>query len=127
MHKAQSGVYSKRKIEELSEKIRERYFQKGDQQTQVQDDLRKRVCFVRLNVLELEESPLKNFDVIYCQNLLIYFRRWRRKDIVKQLAEKLAPGGLLVLGSGELVDWVPEGLTRIPSEQTLAFLKRKSQ
>ena len=33
-------------------------------------------------------------DVIFCQNLLIYFRRWRRRDILNRLAERLAPGGV---------------------------------
>ncbi len=61
-----------------------------------------------------------------CQNLLIYFRRWRRREIVKQLAERLAPGGLLVLGQGELTDWQPPGLQRVPSENILAWMRRQT-
>jgi len=56
---------------------------------------------------------------------LIYFRRWRRKEIANYLADRLVPGGLLVFGTGELVDWQPPGLTRIPNDQTQAYLKRK--
>ena len=41
-------------------------------------------------------------DVIFCQNLLIYFRCWRRREILNHLAERLVPGGLLVVGVGEV-------------------------
>ncbi len=126
LNKANAGIYHERKLVELSDKVRDRYFSRQGFNMHVEEQMKSRVCFVRLNVLELEKSPLADFDVIYCQNLLIYFRRWRRKEIANKLAEKLVPGGLLVLGSGELVDWNPEKLTRIPSEQTLAYLKRKN-
>ena len=33
------------------------------------------------------------------------FRRWRRREILNRLAERLAPGGLLVIGVGEVADW----------------------
>ncbi|HSH44808.1 MAG TPA: CheR family methyltransferase, partial [Longimicrobiales bacterium] len=40
----------------------------------------------------LGKAPMHGMNIIFCQNLLIYFRRWRRRDIVKRLAERLAPG-----------------------------------
>jgi chemotaxis protein methyltransferase CheR/type IV pilus assembly protein PilK len=69
---------------------------------------------------------MHGMNIIFCQNLLIYFRRWRRREIVKRLAERLAPGGLLVLGQGELTDWQPPGLQRVPSEHVLAWIKRQT-
>ena len=45
---------------------------------------------------------------------------------MKRLAERLAPGGLLVLGQGELTDWQPPGLQRVPSEHVLAWIKRQA-
>ena len=90
------------------------------------NNIRDRVCFTRLNVLDLDKAPMHGMNIIFCQNLLIYFRRWRRREIVKRLAERLAPGGLLVLGQGELTDWQPPGLQRVPSEHVLAWIKRQS-
>jgi type IV pilus assembly protein PilK len=66
-------------------------------------------------------------DIIYCQNMLIYFRKWRRREIVNRLAERLAPGGLLILGLGEVVDWQHPELTRVNDSQTLAFVRKPSE
>ena len=124
--KAMQAVYNQRKIQGLDERLIKKYFQPLPQgRWQVADQLKDRVCFTRLNVLELVHSPIKQVDVVYCQNLLIYFRKWRRKDIVNQLVDKLEPGGLLILGLGELTDWRHPQMTKIPNEQILAFLKRK--
>ncbi|MNC76301.1 Chemotaxis protein methyltransferase Cher2 [compost metagenome] len=63
-------------------------------------------------------------DVIFCQNLLIYFRRWRRREILSRLVERLAPGGLLVIGVGEVADWSHPQLQPAADEQVLAFTRK---
>lgn len=122
---AHQGVYPARRVEALDPRLTDRFFQVEDGRYRVRSDLRDRVCFTRLNVLELARSPMKGLDLIYCQNVLIYFRKWRRKDIVSELARRLAPGGMLVLGLGEVVDWKMPELTRVPGERALAYLKHK--
>ena len=122
---ATTGVYGRRRLELVDDRLEQRYFEQIDDKYQVVQSIRDRVCFVRLNLLELARSPLRNLDLIYCQNVLIYFRKWRRKDIVTELASRLAPGGMLVLGLGEMGDWAHPDLTRVPGERALAYLKRK--
>ncbi len=121
---ATKALYGKRKLELVDDRLQAKYFLQDEDRYQVIDTLRERVAFVRLNLLELPQSTLRNLDVIYCQNVLIYFRRWRRKDIVNELASRLAPGGMLVLGLGEMVDWSHPDLYRVPGERALAYLKR---
>ena len=121
---ALQGCYSKRRLELVNERLTDKYFLQQNDRYQVVEKLRERVAFVRLNLLELASSPLRNLDVIYCQNVLIYFRKWRRKDIVNELASRLSPGGILVLGLGEMVDWSHPDLHRVPGERALAYLKR---
>jgi len=125
LDQAAAGLYGARRLELVDDRLEGRYFQQKGDKYQVIRSVRDRVCFVRLNLLELARSPLRNLDVIYCQNVLIYFRKWRRKDIVTELASRLAPGGMLVLGLGEMVDWSHPDLTRVPGERALAYLKRK--
>lgn len=67
--------------------------------------IKERCCFAQVNLLHLDSFPLQSQHIIYCQNVLIYFRRWRRKEILNLLVERMVPGGLLVIGSGEMVDW----------------------
>ncbi len=122
---AREGSYPLRRLETLDHRLVERFFTRRGNRYQVINELKDRVCFTRLNVLELARSPMANLDLIYCQNVLIYFRKWRRKDIVSELAQRLAPGGMLVLGLGEVVDWKMPELTRVPGERALAYLKHK--
>ncbi|RBW49208.1 CheR family methyltransferase [Marinobacter sp. F3R11] len=127
VEKARTGRFSARKLQGMDESIKARYFRPAERNTvEIIDNIRERVCFTRLNVLDLDKAPMHGMNIIFCQNLLIYFRRWRRRDIVKRLAERLAPGGLLVLGQGELTDWQPPGLQRVPSEHVLAWIKRQT-
>ncbi|MDY6815935.1 MAG: protein-glutamate O-methyltransferase CheR [Pseudomonadota bacterium] len=125
--KAGRGRFSARKLLGMDEVLKDRYFRPAERNTvEIVKSIRDRVCFTRLNVLDLDTAPMHGMNIIFCQNLLIYFRRWRRREIVKRLAERLAPGGLLVLGQGELTDWQPPGLQRVPSEHVLAWIKRQA-
>jgi chemotaxis protein methyltransferase CheR/type IV pilus assembly protein PilK len=124
--KARSGLFSARKLTGIDKTMKDRYFRPAQRNTvEIVKSVRDRVCFTHLNVLDLKHAPMHGVNIIFCQNLLIYFRRWRRREIVKRLAERLAPGGLLVLGQGELTDWHPPGLQRVPSEHVLAWIKRQ--
>jgi type IV pilus assembly protein PilK len=125
LSRANAGLYSLRRLDSMEPSLVKRYFTQQGYKYHIVQTVKDRICFVRLNLLQLAGSPLKNLDVIYCQNVLIYFRKWRRKDIVTELADRLAPGGLLVLGLGDMVDWNHPDLTRVPGEHVLAFLKRK--
>lgn len=124
--KARKGTYSARKVERIDPQLRERYFEKlNEREYQVVSTLRDRICFARLNVLDLQQAPIRDMDIIFCQNMLIYFRRWRKRQIVTRLAERLAPGGILVLGAGEITDWHHPDLERVHFADALAFRRCK--
>ncbi len=125
---ARGAVYHRAKLEALPDTLRERYFHAVDEQRfEVNDVLRERVCFAQLNVLDIGKAPMQGQDVIFCQNLLIYFRRWRRREILSALARCLVPGGILVIGPGEMVDWTHPLLERVESSQVLAWRRRETE
>ncbi|WP_407925973.1 CheR family methyltransferase [Halopseudomonas xiamenensis] len=95
-------------------------------QYRVAPALRDRVCFTRLNILELAQAPIRDLDIIFCQNLLIYFRRWRRRNLLNQLALRLAPGGMLVIGPGEIMDWNNPLLEPVADDRVQAYRRRGS-
>ena len=67
--------------------------------------------------------PNVQVDVIFLQNLLVYFRRWRRRQILNALVKRLKPGGVLVIGLGEIVDWQNDLVERLPDEAVQAYKK----
>lgn len=125
LSKGRQAIYGARKVEMIAPDFRERYFEKLDSNRyQVVPRLRERLCFAQVNVRELDKAPMSDMNIIYCQNLLIYFRRWRQREIVSRLIERLAPGGILVLGVGEVIDFDHPLAHRIQHENTLAFTRR---
>ncbi|MGB3623740.1 protein-glutamate O-methyltransferase CheR [Ketobacter sp. MCCC 1A13808] len=123
--KARDGVYAARRLERLDKHYVDQYFETAEPgRSRVIKRLKERVCFARINVLDLRAAPMQNVDVVFCQNLLIYFQSWRKKDIVTQLADRLVPGGIMVLGVGEVIDWKRPDLERIQFKDTLAYRKR---
>ena len=119
------GIYSERRMKSLDISLRNEYFSpiKGGKY-KVEDHLRKRVCFARKNVLEIAGEPVGEMDIIYCQNLLIYFDRATRIDIVNNLARHLLPDGMLILGSGEVLKIDHPELEKIPHSRVLAYRRK---
>lgn len=125
LSKARKGIFAARKVERLHEYQRERYFERLENgRYQARAQLKERLCFARVNVLEIPTAPIDHVDIIFCQNLLIYFQQQRKLDIVNQLVDKLEPGGLLVVGVGEVLNWRHPRMERLPYKDTLAFIKR---
>lgn len=116
------GLYSERKTALLTEAERMRYMTASANGWQVNADIRERICFSHGNLLQLKRMPENKMDVIFCQNLLIYFRRWRRREILNELVRRLKPGGLLVIGHGEAVDWQNPTLQRVNGVDAQAYI-----
>ena len=121
--KAKLGIYNERKLHGIPEKMREQYFHPlaNQRDWQVDATLKARVAFAQLNLMELDKAPFGDMDVIFCQNVLIYFRRFRKRDVVSHLAARLQVGGILVLGVGEVMDWQHPLLERVDYPDTLAY------
>jgi chemotaxis methyl-accepting protein methylase len=64
-------------------------------------DLRRSVQFKHLNLMEKRYPVEKDFDVIFCRNILIYFSRQVQQEVVGRLVSHLRPGGFLILGHSE--------------------------
>lgn len=125
LRQARQGTYSLQRLAGVPAALRERYFHaREDGSFEICSRLAERLCFARLNVLELGQAPLQGLNVIFCQNLLIYFRRWLRRDLLNQLVQRLAPGGLLVLGVGEVSNWSHPQLIPVDHPEVLAFTRQ---
>ena len=126
LSRARDGIYNTRKLLDLPQDLVLRYFeQQNTGLFQIRDDIKRRVCFSMANIVDIGKSPLRNMDVIYCQNVLIYFRKERKHTILDCLVERLAPGGMLVIGQGEATEWRHSEVYRVTNNQTLAFIRRK--
>lgn len=119
---ARNGIYLKRRLQDIPRHFQHRYCQSiSDNRFQISEQLRKRVCFTQVNLRDLDRAPIAKVDLIYCQNLLIYFDRERRMEIADGLVEFLRPGGVLILGPGELLDWHHSKMEKVRYPDTLSY------
>ena len=128
LRKARAGKYQPRAVDWIPAEYAKLGFRPlaPGGSLEVSDALRQRSCFTQVNILDLASCPLQSQHVIFCQNVLIYFRRWRRREILNVLAERLAPGGILVIGLGEMVDFQHPLLEPVHSSQVSAFVRKQN-
>jgi chemotaxis protein methyltransferase CheR len=105
LNAARKGLYSARSVQHLSTQWLMKYFKKIGEDYQIIDDLREAVEFTQVNLTEPSETArYRNFDVVFCRNLLIYFDDVSRKVATDTLFLALNPGGYLCLGHSESIN-----------------------
>jgi chemotaxis protein methyltransferase CheR len=99
---ARKGVYSDRSVQHLPEAILRKYFTRSSEGYQICDDLRDAVEFTRVNLSERADTrAYRDFDVIFCRNLLIYFDDVSRKAAAETFYDAMKPGAYVCLGHSE--------------------------
>jgi len=99
---ARAGLYSSRSTMHVPESYLRKYFKKTAAGFQIDDTLRSAVEFTRVNLQDpADVKPYRNFDVIFCRNLLIYFDDVSRKQAAETFYDALRPGGFILLGHSE--------------------------
>ena len=97
---AREGRYRREALAEFPPELVDRYFEADGQGCRVIERVRRRVS-VRSLDLSSEAAPRRNYQVILCRNVVIYFGRATQERVFLEFAEALAPGGILVLGKVE--------------------------
>jgi len=119
------AIYPCDRFQSVSSEYIDNYLEKVDAtHYQIKEALRKRICFNRFNLVNLDKNPAEKMNIIVCQNVLIYFNRETRIMILNQLVERLAPGGLLIMGAGEISGWINKKISPVQQDGVLAFQKK---
>ena len=96
------GIYSADKIARLPAGYAQRYFDKlADGNYQAKQQLRDMISFSRLNLIDVNWSVRKQFDAIFCRNVMIYFDRDTQLSVLKKFHPLLKTHGLLFVGHSE--------------------------
>lgn len=100
--KAKKGVYMENEIKSLSPERRQKYFDKlPDNKYAVKEDIKSCIEFKRHNLLK---DPFeKDFDLILCRNVVIYFTEEAKDQLYTRFFGALKPGGILFVGATEAI------------------------
>lgn len=119
---ARKGIYSSPAQKDIPLGYQSEYCDFVDEHRfAINEGLRRRVGFAVMNLLDVKRQPMSQLDLVFCQNVLIYFPRVRRYEVLGNLVRCLRPGGYLILGPGEMTGWTHPEMVRVPGHRTLAF------
>ena len=103
LHTARKGVYKKGSHRSTPPAMLQKYFveeSKGDYR--ISDAVRELVSFSYVNLLDPHKTSLiRDLDIIFCRNVIIYFDRDAKKKVIESFYDKLREGGFLLLGHSE--------------------------
>ncbi|MFD2115958.1 CheR family methyltransferase [Paenibacillus yanchengensis] len=101
LQKAQEAIYVDRSLRDTPPAYVQRYFVEEDGQYRITDKLKQAIIFRQQNLLA--DTFERNFDLIVCRNVMIYFTEEAKTILYTKFAEALKPGGILFVGSTEQI------------------------
>jgi len=118
LHTARRGVYKTSAHRATPPEMLRKYFvEEGKGDYRIAEAVRRLVSFSYVNLLDPHKiSLIRDLDVIFCRNVIIYFDREAKKKVIGTFFDKLREGGFLLLGHSE-------SLINISTAFTLRTLK----
>jgi len=100
----EEGIYPVERAKNMTSTILRKYFQKGhgkwDGYIRVKDRTRKMVTFKRFNLIS-DPPPQRDFDIIFCRNVFMYFDRVTEEKVIEKLYSALKWNGYFIIGGAE--------------------------
>ncbi|MDH5232990.1 MAG: protein-glutamate O-methyltransferase CheR [Gammaproteobacteria bacterium] len=117
---AQKGLYTEERLQKVPPPLLKKYVvkAKGEDEgmMQINDNLRQRINFRQLNLLGNWPVDVGKFDVIFLRNVMIYFDKPTKENLVARLVGQLDDQGHLLTGHSESLTGINKDLkTLMPS------------
>lgn len=102
---AKLGVYREDQVADIPVAFRQKYLLKSKDRlkpsVRITQQIRSRVQFDRLNLMQENYNCGSDFDIIFCRNVLIYFDKPTQELVIRKLSSHLRRGGFFFLGHSE--------------------------
>jgi chemotaxis protein methyltransferase CheR len=100
----EKGIYPVERANGVALPLLQKYFQKGTGKwngyIRVKNNLKSMVTFKRFNLIS-DPLPSREFDVVFCRNVLIYFDNVVKTKVVNKLYDALKWNGYFIVGGAE--------------------------
>lgn len=117
LEKAIQAIYPERTITDVSMELRRKYMMrskdKANTTVRMAPEIRQKVQFKRLNLMDASLDVDRDYDIVFCRNVLIYFDRKTQEEVVRKLIDHLKPGGYLFIGHSESIYHMQLPVTQI--------------
>ena len=115
LEKARAGLYPESALSRVPSALRNRYLQRdaASGMYRTGQDLKRFIHFSRLNLFEIPQEFPRTFDLILCRNVMIYFDRSTREQLVNELSRRLVPSGTFFVGHSESLGGLQHSLRMV--------------
>ncbi|WP_103020206.1 CheR family methyltransferase [Salinibacter altiplanensis] len=122
LDEARVGHYRKRSVRNVSSAYLRDYFDQSGDTFVVKPSIRDMVEFRPLNLTDARDMrKMRNFDLIMCANVLIYFNKESKREVLQGLYRSLRPGGYLFVGGSEALGELEVPLEAARYDGALAY------
>ncbi len=122
VERAKSGVYTQFEVQRgLPITMLVKHFKQNGDKWQISQQLRQMVSFREWNLLG-DLSPLGQFDIVFCRNVLIYFDQPTKAKVLEGIARQMPQDGVLYLGGAETVLGITERFKPVEGQRGLYSL-----
>lgn len=126
---AVSGRYTNWSFRDRGSELRDRYFDTcGKNCFKLHEEIKRWVRFERINLaasdLPQQIPHFGHFDVIFCRNVLMYFNRERRLEVIDNLVQGLRPGGWFITSPSEAGEINHPQLRPLPESRYVIFQRQ---
>ena len=98
------GRYLQEQISLIPDVWKKRYFKSvGEGWFEVKPELKKEVLFRQLNLMKTLPFK-KKLHIVFIRNVMIYFEKETKNEVLNRIYECMEPGGYLFIGTTEFVD-----------------------
>lgn len=113
LRKAKAGVYLPNQVAGMEQEYLSKYFdRRSDGNWALHESIKNRVVFKRHDLLK--DPYERNFDLILCRNVFIYFTSETQRRLIRDFVKSLKPSGYFIVGSAEqIMDPASYGLQRV--------------
>lgn len=101
LKRASLGEYVQAEMKNIDEDYRKKYFKLEKDKYIINNKIKSMVIFKKHDLIL--DNYEKDFDLIVCRNVIIYFKNDVKKEIFKNFSNSLKKGGLLFVGATESI------------------------
>lgn len=101
LERGKTGIYKPFELKNMDDTLINKHFTTTEKGYQINSSLKNMVNFKKHDLLV--DSFEKNFHVILCRNVIIYFNKEVKEELYRKFSESLVPGGILFTGATETI------------------------
>lgn len=102
LERAKIGIYTKNQVAGVSPTLLKKYFTQVGENFQIKIEMKRFIEWDKMNLLTA--SFKREFDLILCRNVVIYFNEDTKSVLFEKFSKSLRVGGVLFVGASERIN-----------------------